>query len=250
MRLVLVTTVMLSALILLVHTSEAQVMTSGSYQIQSDSINFGGGLSSSTGYILESTAGEVGTGPSESASYQLRAGYQQMQSVFLSLKVADDVVMAPAIDGLIGGESDGVTALDATTDSSGGYQLTIAASDSPAMNKGPDSIADYVPDGASPDLHFTTASNEAHFAFSPFGDDVIERYQTDGASCGVSGVASTTACWDGLSTTASIIAQRTSSNHSEGGTETLLFFKVGVGPAANPTAGDYTATTTVTLLAL
>ena len=37
----------------------AQVMQSTSYRIQSDSINFGGGFSSSTNYNLESTGGEI-----------------------------------------------------------------------------------------------------------------------------------------------------------------------------------------------
>jgi hypothetical protein len=63
----------------------AQVRSSSNYQLQSDSINIGGGFSSSTSYIQESTVGEVATGISDSSSYSLRAGYQQMQEVYISM---------------------------------------------------------------------------------------------------------------------------------------------------------------------
>lgn len=48
------------------HIAGAQVMQSTNYQIQSDSINIGGGFSSSSNYAVESTVGEVGTGKSDS----------------------------------------------------------------------------------------------------------------------------------------------------------------------------------------
>jgi hypothetical protein len=57
--------------------SMAQVMQSSNYQIERDSLNFGGGLGSSASYVLEDTLGEIGTGRFTSASYILKAGYQQ-----------------------------------------------------------------------------------------------------------------------------------------------------------------------------
>ena len=227
----------------------AQVMQSGSYQIQSDSVNVGGGLSSSDNYITESTAGEIATGPSDSASFSLRAGYQQMQEVYLALAGGGNVVMDQPINGITGGSANGSTTFTATTDSSGGYQLTIEASDSPAMQSPLDTIADYVPATADPDLNFTTDATESHFAYSPFGSHVVQRFQTNGSGCNVSGSASSTACWDGLSTTAETIAQTSSANHPTG-TETTVYFKVGVGSSVVQTAGTYTATSTVTLLSL
>lgn len=59
------------------HPALAQVMSSGSYQIQNDSVNVGGGNSTSSSFILEDTTGEAGTGRSSSASFKLDAGYQQ-----------------------------------------------------------------------------------------------------------------------------------------------------------------------------
>ena len=58
--------------LLLLNVSLAQVRSSASYQLQSDSLNVGGGLSTSTSYISESTVGEVATGESSSASYMLK----------------------------------------------------------------------------------------------------------------------------------------------------------------------------------
>ena len=228
----------------------AQVMTSGSYQIQSDSINFGGGRSTSTSFIQESTFGEVATGLSTSSTYSLRAGYQQMQQVYLSLTGGDNVTMDPTIPGVSGGIANGSTSLNALTDSPSGYQLTVEFSGTPAMESSDgDTIADYTPAGANADYNFTTDSTDAHFGFSPFGPDIIDRYKdTGGSACG-SGTSVAQQCWDSPSTTAVTVAQNTAANHPTGAT-TTLYFRVGVGSAVVQPSGTYIATTTVTLLAL
>ena len=235
--------------LIVVHSSHAQVRTSNTYQIQSDSVNFGGGLSTSSNYSLESTGGEIATGPSDSSSYRLRAGYQQMQEVYLALTGGGDVTMSPSISGIVGGESNGSSTLTATTDGPSGYQLTIEFSASPAMDSGSDTIADYVPVGAVPDLSFTTGSSDAHFAYSPFGVHTVQRFQTNGSVCDVSGSASSTACWDGPSTTPQVIAQDSSPNQPDGST-TTIYFKVGIGSSVVQPGGDYVATSTITMLPL
>lgn len=231
------------------HTVEAQVRSSASYQLQSDSVNIGGGLASSSNFVQESTVGEVGTGQSDSSSYSLRAGFQQMQEVFISITEAADVVMDDSINGIVGGETNGSTTVTVVSDSAAGYQLTIEASGSPAMQDGANTIADYVPAAADPDVAFTTANNEAHLAYSPFGSDVVTRFQTDGNDCNVGGGASSTACWDGLSTTATVIAESSAPNQPAG-TDTTVYFKVGVGSSVVQAPGTYVATTTLTAIAL
>ncbi len=228
--------------------SEAQVMQSTSYQIQSDTINVGGGLSSSTNYISESTFGEVATGDSDSASYSVNAGFQQMQAVFISLSGAGNVSMTPAIPGVTGGVANGSTTVTVITDSPSGYALTIKAEGDPAMQKGADTIADYAP-GVNPEFTFTTDAGEAHFGFSPEGGDIVQRYQDDGGSCNTSSLDTSLSCWDGLSTSEETIASDTSPNHPTGAT-TTVHFRVGVGGAVNPSPGFYTATTTITALPL
>jgi len=232
----------------------AQVRTSTSYHIQSDSINTGGGLGTSTNYRQESTVGEVATGVATSTNYNLYAGYQQMQEVYIAVSAASDVTMAPAIVGLVGGEAEGNTYMIATTDSPSGYQMTYKSSLSPAMQNtiSTTTIADYSPATTTPDILFSTGINDEHFAFSPYGNDIVDRYKTNGSSCG-SGSASTTACWDGLSTTSTTIAQATSPNHPYGAT-TTIYYKVGVGNnvhhAPGVFTGTYVATTTITVLPL
>ena len=187
-----------------------------------------------------------------SASFNLKAGYQQMTTRFISMTAPDDVVMTPSIPGITGGTSNGSTTVTVTTDSSAGYSLSINAGESPAMVKGSDSIADYVPGGADPDYDFTIATDEAQFGYSPSGFDFVQRFINDSSptpSCNAGATEDVLKCWDGLDTVGEAIAQSTSANNPNGAT-TTVYFRVGVGSAVNQTAGTYTATTTLTALAL
>lgn len=236
--------------VLLLQVAGAQVRTSTSYQLQSDSINIGGGFSSSTGYRQESTVGEIATGPSDSATYSLRAGYQQMQEVYLSLTTTGDVSMTPELPGLTGGTSNGSTTFTVITDSPSGYQLTIEAENDPAMQSLTGTIADYNA-GAEPDFSFTTGASDAHLGYTPEGVDIAPAFLNDGGNvCDNGGLFDAhLACWEGLSTTATVIAEDTGSNHPAGAT-TTVYFRVGIGSSAGVNAGLYTATTTVTALPL
>lgn len=253
MREILVTTVrafILTPIALLsVSIVGAQVMQSGSYRIQSDSVNFGGGLATSTNYSLESTAGESGTGESSSASYELKAGYQQMHESYISISGFTAVAMSPSIPGISGGFSNGSTTVLVVTDSASGYMLQVAGSQSPAMQKGSDTIADYAPQGSDPDYSFITNAADAHFGYTPEGIDIAARFKDNGVSCNA-GIGDTSlACWDGLSTTDETVARRTNANNPSGSTTTLNF-RVGVGGSVLQPPGSYTATTTLTALTL
>ncbi len=228
----------------------AQVRSSSNYQLQSESINFGGGLSTSSSYTQESTLGELATGDSDSTNYSLRAGYQQMQEVFISISDPGTIFMTGPLGGLTGGESNGSTTVTVVTDSPGGYQLLITAATAPAMQKGSDTIADYTPDSApNPDFMFTTASNEAHFALAPFGVDMVARFQNNGSLCSVGSTKTPLRCWVGASTSPQLLAQGAGANHP-GGATTTLQFKVGIGSQVGVPAGIYVATTTLTALPL
>ena len=227
----------------------AQVRQSTNYRIQSDSINIGGVYSSSTSYQLEDTTGEIATGESASASFSLKAGYQQMQESYLALTASADVVLSPSIGGLTGGTSNGSTSVTATTDNAAGYQLTISAENNPAMQKGVDSIEDYAPAG-DPDFIFATSSTNAYFGYSPEGSDIVSRFKDNGSdTCNTGSSDTALACWDGLSTSDVVISQSASSNHPSG-TETSVRFRVDVGGSVGLVPGDYIATTTLTLIAL
>lgn len=228
----------------------AQVRTSPSYQIQSDSINLGGGLGSSTNYVSESTVGEVATGDSNSATFSLRAGYQQMQEVYISITATSAIQMVGTLGGITGGESNGSTTVTVLTDSPSGYQLSIAAASAPAMQKGIDSIPDYIPNAEpATDFLFTTATSEAHFGFSPHGGDVVNRFRNNASVCGVGSQSTLLRCWDGLDTSPIVVAEGTGANHPLGATTTLQF-KVGIGGGVVVPPGTYVATTTLTALPL
>lgn len=230
--------------------SLAQVATSSNYTLQSDSINVGGGLSSSTNFTQESTVGEIATGLSSSTQYQLRAGYQQMQEVFISLTPPQNVVMTPELPGITGGTSNGSTTLAVVTDSPSGYQVTLESANSPAMQNGVYSIADY-DEGAEPDYSFTFSNTQALFGYNPVGVDVAEPFLTDGVGlCDVFGGSSIADnCWAGLDVTPKVVVQSMGSNHPAGAT-TTLFFRVGIGSSAGVIAGTYVATSTITALPL
>ncbi len=226
----------------------AQVATSTNYQLQSDSINFGGGLSTSTNYQQESTFGELGTGQSTSTNYQLRAGYQQMQEVYISVTAPSDVTMSPNLPGISGGTANGSTTVTVTTDSPSGYSLSIESANSPAMQSGAYSIPNYN-HGADADFSFLVNSGAASFGYSPSSVDVVQYFKDNTSLCGVGSSDSALACWAGLSTSPVAISEGVGSNHPVGATTTINF-RVGVGADAGVTAGLYTATTTLTALPL
>lgn len=234
--------------ILMVSTVVAQVMESTSYRIQSDSVNFGGGLSTSTSYSMESTFGEIATGDLTGTNFNLRAGYQQMTNVFISMAGGDAVTMSPSIPGISGGEADGSTTVTVQTDNPAGYSLTIRAESSPALVKGSDSIADYAPSGDT-DFTFTTGSADAHFGYSPSGVDIVDRFLDDGGACATGALDTPFACWDGLSTSDVLIAQSLGANTPLGAT-TTIHFRVGIGGDVVQIGGTYVATTTITALPL
>jgi hypothetical protein len=172
-----------------------------------------------------------------------------MQEVFISLTPSADIVMSPTLGGVTGGTSNGSTTVTVLTDSPSGYELTIEASQSPAMQKGADTIADYGPVG-DPDFDFTTGASDSHFGYSPEGADVVQRFLDNGVdTCNTDSDDTPLSCWDGLSTTAETIASNSSANHPDGATTTIRF-RVGIGNSVNQSPGTYTATTTLTALSL
>lgn len=227
----------------------ADTMTSGTYRIESDSINFGGGLSTSTSYSQESTFGEVATGNGSSPSFNLYAGYQQMHEVYLAVSAAPNVVMSPSIGGVTGGTANGSTDITVTTDNFAGYQLLIKASSSPALVSGSNSFADYTPAGSDPDFGFSINSTDSEFGFSPEGVDIDTRYKDNGSSCNSGSSDTADSCWDALSTTNRVISNRTSQNIPSG-TQTVLKFRVQSGASHLQPQGTYIATTTLTAIPL
>lgn len=240
-------TISLALVLTLTQVGSAQVRTSPNYQLQSDSINVGGGFSSSTNYQQESTVGEIATGVGTSSNYQLRAGYQQMQEVFLSMTAAADVVMDASLPGITGGTSNGSTTVTVTTDSPAGYTLSLEAASSPAMQSGANSIPDHATAPAG--LGFQLGASEARFGYSPTGSDLSQRFLNNGSFCNLGSTNTSLACWSGLTTSAVIISQSINDNHPAGA-DTTVNFRVDIANGAAVMSGLYIATTTLTALPL
>jgi len=233
----------------------AYVMSSQNFRIQSDSINIGGIRQTSTSYRMEDTIGEIATGISTSASYKLKAGYQQMQEVYLSISVPTDVTMTPAIGGVIGGIGNGTTSWTVTTDNPAGYNLLIKASTSPALkcnsggcNPGTDSFANYTPAGSDPDYNWQIAAADSESGFTPEGSHIVQKYKDNGSACNTGTQDTTDKCWYNFLTSNETIANSYSPNHPSG-TATAVKFRAESGSSHLQVEGTYTATITATAVA-
>ena len=227
------------------------VMGSSTYKIQSDSVNFGGVDSSSGTYKVGDTLGEIATENSNSANYYMHAGYWQMDESYLSITTPPDLVMA-SMGGLSGGSSEGTLSWVVTTDNTAGYSMSIASTTTPALKSATYSLADYVPSVSypDPDYNFNNLPANSSFGFSPEGTDVTQSFRDNGSVCNVLGGGETTGkCWDGLSTTPKIIAEKTSSNHPSGSTVTARF-RAESGANHIQTSGVYSVTIVATATTL
>ncbi len=226
----------------------AYVAGSSGYRLQTDSINFAGGLDSSSSYQLNSTLGEIATGAGAGVSYKTAAGYQQMLGSFISLSSPSDLVLSPAIGSGVG-QSSGSTSWTVITDNSAGYSLAIRASTDPALQSASASFANYTPVGANPDFVWSVGSSETAFGFSPSGSHLASRYLDNGAACNLGALDTSDRCWDALTTSNRIIANSASPNQPSG-TATTVKFLAEAGSGQAQTAGTYNATVIATAMAL
>lgn len=227
----------------------AYVASSSNYRIQSDSVNVGGIFSSSTSYRAEDTVGESAVGTSSSATFSIKAGYQQMQDVYLALAPSGNISLSPNIPATGGGAADGVASFVVTTDNIAGYSMSLSSALAPALSSGVNNFADYIPAGANPDFTFTTPAASSRFGFSPEGVDIVSRFKDNGASCNTGALDTASSCWDALSTTQVSIAGRSTANNP-GGSQTDIRFHAASGASNTQPAGSYVATTTVTVIPL
>ncbi len=236
--------------------AHAYTASSTSYRIQFDSVNVGGVLSTSTSYRMEDTVGEIATGVSSSTAYQVKAGYQQMNEIFLSLSAPADVTLSPSISGTLGGTANGNASWTVLTDGPAGYSLSLRADATPAMrcsgggcSVGVDNFADYTPAGAgTPDFTFSVAATAAEFGFSPEGTDIVQKFKDNGAACDAGALDAADSCWLNTATTNETIARSAAANHPSGTATTVKFRAVSGASNVQP-AGSYSASIVITAVA-
>lgn len=227
----------------------AEVMGSSNYKMQADSVNLGGREdSASSEYNLGDTLGEIGTGESSSDNYLLHAGFWQMQQNYLSISSPDDLKLDP-IGGLSHQASEGTLSWVVKTDSPSGYELSIKATTSPALQSPFDYFEDYTPAGSVPDYNFISPVDTSYFGFTPEGTDTAPHYRDNNLICGSGYNKTEGKCWDGLSTTPKIIAVSSSPNHPSGSTVTARF-RAETGENHVQTSGQYQVVVQVTAVSL
>jgi len=227
--------------------SEAQVMESANYRIQSDSVNIGGILASSTNYKIEDTVGEIATGESTSASYKLKAGYQQMQETFISISSPSDVTMTPLT--VTQNTAVGSATWTVITDNAAGYTLSANATGTPALRDlgTGEQFADYTE--AIPGSKETwSVTNAYEFGFSGYGGDVT-GYGSDSDCVAGADVPSATLLWEGFEGATAIQLASSTSRTPVAGTDSTICVAVEQDTALAP-SGSYQATIVVTAVSL
>ena len=228
----------------------AYVSSSTNFRMEYDSLNSEGGLGSSDNFNLEDTMGEDAIGISDSANFKLKAGFQHMREVNLSISNPGDVTMSPSIGGITGGVSNGSMAWTVTTDNPGGYTLSVKADASPALASATSSFANYTPtDNNVPDFEWSVASSASEFGFSPESTDLVAKFKDNGFNTCASGSSQTPdKCWYNFKTTNETIGQSTSRNDPSG-TITTFKLKAESGSSHFQLEGNYTANITATAVA-
>lgn len=164
----------------------------------------------------------------------------------ISISNGADSTMAPNI-GIAANKSIGGSSWTVSTNSYGGYFLTVAATQSPALKNGStDSFADYTEASAgTPDTWGNVASGTKEFGFSANGTNVNTTTWGTATTCGSAGAADVLGKYRGFTSTTPItIANRTTMTTIAGDTTNICFAAEQNGVyAAN---GNYTATITGT----
>lgn len=222
----------------------AYMMGSSNYRIQSDSINIGGkDNQTSDSYKMRDSIGEVASGDSASSTYKLKAGYQPMQEVYISLASPGNINMN-AIN-LTQNTSIGTgNAWNVKTDNAAGYILTTNTDQENALSSGGNQFTDYTETTAGvPETWSVSSAYE--FGFSSYGNDVNTATWGNDTSCGSGSTPSTNLKYRGFDNVTAITIASSSGRTSGSGTDTVFCVAAeqnGVYASSGSYVADITAT--------
>lgn len=228
----------------------ADAMQSTSYRIKFDSLNAGGGFATSSNFGIQDTLGEQATGDSSGTLYNVRAGYQQVDTpAYITISLNPDVNL-PSISGFSGGASSATTTWKVITNNSAGYEFLVRATSTPALKADTGAFfADYVPAGSDPDFTFTFGTTESRFGYSVEGTEAGAQFRDNGSVCGIGTGETTDACYTGFTTSDVTVAGGSSAN-APAGADVTLRLKAGIGVDKIQDSGTYSASIVVTAVAL
>lgn len=225
----------------------AYVMSSGDYQIQSDdALTPTGGIGTSANYIFSDTMGQVSSGISDSSLYKIKAGFQHMQDVSLSVSSPGDTTLTPNIPGISGGTANADTHWTVQTDGSAGFDMKLNASTIPAMKLPPDGTYYFDDYPTTPTYNWDIGLNAAKLGFTVVpatANDIVLALADNDSICGAGSNVGN--CWSGFNGTTPIpIIHRTIRTDVTGENE-LVAFQAQSNKFLK--SGSYSASITVTV---
>jgi len=225
----------------------AYVMSSGNYQIESDSsLSPMGGLGTSANYIFSDTMGQVSSGGSSSDLYKIKAGFQEMQQVSISVSSPGNTSLAPSIPGVSGGTADANTNWAIQTDNAAGFSMRVSALSKPALKLDPST---YFDDYSTTPSVWNIGSSAAKFGFTVVpadANDAALAFKDDGnGNCGTG--IEVGHCWSGFNGSNTIAVINKQDRTSPSGENEQITFQAQSNKLLE--SGDYSAQITVTVSA-
>lgn len=199
--------------------ANAYVASSTNFIIESDTVSYGGGLSTSTSFSVQDSVVDGLLGTKESTNYQINAGPLPMRESTLSVSVPGDLTLTGTITSLRGGVAEGSVSVTVITDNPGGYQLTLSGT---SLSSGASSF-----DSFSGPATWSVADEASAFGFS-----------TDSST------------WNGIDSTERVVVTENSNNQPAGTATTINFKAESKKTNQSQPAGSYSSTITLTALPL
>ena len=169
------------------------------------------------------------------------------------LATSSAVTMVGPLTGITGGNATGTTFVVVQTNSAGGYNMTLAFSNTPAMRGDATGNTGIVNYGTTTEPTFNfVASSSAVFAYTVNASttaDLDQSFRNNGSVCNAGAAWTANTCWMGASTTGFQIINRLVAATTSA--TTTLQFRVNIPNNPSPAlqSDTYTATATLTAVA-
>ncbi|HRY62918.1 MAG TPA: hypothetical protein P5056_04085 [Candidatus Paceibacterota bacterium] len=196
--------------------ANAYVASSTNFRIETDSISYGGGMSTSTNFDMQDTLSNMFLGTGTSTQYRLDTGAIAMTVSTITMTDPGSLTLTGEINSLDGGSAEGSVSVNVMTDNPGGYKLTLSGT---TLSSGADSFASF--------------SGPAAWSVS------------DGASA--FGFSTDLSTWNGVAASETDVVIE-NSNNQPSGTDTTITFRA-ESQKKNQTQSDGRYSSTITLTA-
>ena len=149
------------------------------------------------------------------------------------------------ISGLTGGTASNTSDCNVKTNAALGYNLTVNATNTPAMISDSNDISDY--STTTPQFTWAIPSTaSSSFGFAVSSTDAVAAFKNDGSACGAGTTSTYANCFRAFSGASAIPVASKASATTATGVTTTLNFKTEIGSTRVQPSGTYTATVVIT----